>query len=654
MPSDDVYVNLITETKKAVKNLAAYAAGITAAILAVRKLVKIGGDLQKAYFDQQRAEVKLRSALRSTGHAVGISLTQLNKYADGMERATGVDADFITSAQALMVTFTKISGEVFPDAMKAASDMAVMFGGDLQRSAVSLGVALNDPIAGVGRLLRIGVSFTAAQKKTIQGFVEANDIMSAQKVILEELQIEFGGVAKAMGETEEAGINKLKLAFGGLQEIMGELIATEKSGLVGWLTKITFKAVDAANAIKAIEQATRGMGTITGLSAGGQASAIEGQIDAVETSIAALEKRRDTVGRRFLEARIFGGEGFISDEDLNAQIRLNEFQLMGLEKGLEIQVQLKAALDAQTETERAAAEARAAAAIEQQKDMDALMSAFESTEEGQRAALLTQIAYFETFKQGPVAIAVLEMLTAQWEELNKEAALFGAKPLAPGRGQGSSRGRAFVSPEPVFAYNEALQRVVASYEDLAEAQALAFTEDEMDAIAEAAAALEDYHATVMDIAAEEKAAFIDAGSSILGSMQTAFSEMEKAGIISERNLFNATKVFAAARMAINVSEAVTKALAIHPLLAVGVGIAGAAAILTVLAAQVPAMAEGGIVTRPTLALIGEKGPERVTSLTGPNRGGDTFITHIHAGTILAERGLRAIIQDEQRRSRRVH
>jgi phage-related minor tail protein len=46
---------------------------------------------------------------------------------------------------------------------------------------------------------------------------------------------------------------------------------------------------------------------------------------------------------------------------------------------------------------------------------------------------------------------------------------------------------------------------------------------------------------------------------------------------------------------------------------------------------VPALAEGGVVARPTLALIGEAGPEAVVPLDragefGMNGGGDTYVT----------------------------
>jgi hypothetical protein len=37
--------------------------------------------------------------------------------------------------------------------------------------------------------------------------------------------------------------------------------------------------------------------------------------------------------------------------------------------------------------------------------------------------------------------------------------------------------------------------------------------------------------------------------------------------------------------------------------------------------NIPMLANGGIVTSPTLAMIGERGPEAVIPLTGPNAGG---------------------------------
>uniref|UniRef100_A0A6M3L5L2 Putative tail protein n=1 Tax=viral metagenome TaxID=1070528 RepID=A0A6M3L5L2_9ZZZZ len=62
---------------------------------------------------------------------------------------------------------------------------------------------------------------------------------------------------------------------------------------------------------------------------------------------------------------------------------------------------------------------------------------------------------------------------------------------------------------------------------------------------------------------------------------------------------------------------------------------------TILGASVAAMAQGGIVTRPTMALIGERGPEAVVPL---NRAGGMGTTiNINAGSVIAERSLRNMV-----------
>jgi hypothetical protein len=49
-------------------------------------------------------------------------------------------------------------------------------------------------------------------------------------------------------------------------------------------------------------------------------------------------------------------------------------------------------------------------------------------------------------------------------------------------------------------------------------------------------------------------------------------------------------------------------------------------------ARMPMMAAGGIVTRPTIAMIGEAGPEAVVPLSGRNAGmGNTYNINVNAG-----------------------
>ena len=233
----------VKSAKATFSKFALVAGSITAVVLAVKNLTD-------AYSNQIKADEKLSSALQATKGAVGLTKGELAGMATEMSRLTGIADEAITEAQALMVTFTQIGAEVFPDAISAAADMSAMFGQDLQQSVIQLGTALNDPIAGVGRLKRIGISFTQDQKNMIEGFMEQNDIMSAQKVILDELNAEFGGVAENMGQTWPQKAQRFHNAITDGKEILGEYITEGIDPVITKLTEFIEKAADARKAQK--------------------------------------------------------------------------------------------------------------------------------------------------------------------------------------------------------------------------------------------------------------------------------------------------------------------------------------------------------------------------------------------------------------------
>jgi hypothetical protein len=71
----------------------------------------------------------------------------------------------------------------------------------MKKSAMQLGKALNDPIKGITALTRVGVSFTEGRRRDQGAMVKSGDTMGAQKLILHELNKEFGGSAEAAGKT---------------------------------------------------------------------------------------------------------------------------------------------------------------------------------------------------------------------------------------------------------------------------------------------------------------------------------------------------------------------------------------------------------------------------------------------------------------------
>jgi hypothetical protein len=124
-----------------------------------------------------------------------------------MLKKTGIDDEAIKSGENMLLTFTNVRNEagknndIFTQATKVTADLSVAFGKDMTESAILVGKALQDPIAGVTALRRVGVQLSEQQQQQIKDFVEAGDVMSAQKVILRELATEVGGSANAYGKT---------------------------------------------------------------------------------------------------------------------------------------------------------------------------------------------------------------------------------------------------------------------------------------------------------------------------------------------------------------------------------------------------------------------------------------------------------------------
>ena len=183
------------------------------------------GRLIKAYREQELADKKLQAAITSTASAAKLTLGQLKGMASGLQEVTSFGDEAIQTSQGLMLTFTKVGGEIMPQAIETVLNMSTAMGTDLKSSTVQLGKALNDPIAGISALSRVGVQLTADQKQSIKAFMGVGDVASAQKVILGELETQFGGLARAAGDTMGGAMDKASNAMSDAAESMGKALS---------------------------------------------------------------------------------------------------------------------------------------------------------------------------------------------------------------------------------------------------------------------------------------------------------------------------------------------------------------------------------------------------------------------------------------------
>ena len=176
--------------------------------------------------EQQRVEKQLAAVLESTAGIAGVTEQAAKDLASAYQNLTTFGDEAIIGAQNLLLTFTNISakGGVFDRAVGVILDVSAAMDQDLKQSSIQLGKALNDPIAGVSALGEVGITFSDSQKEMIKTLAETNRVAEAQSLILDELDRQFGGSAKAARDTFGGAVTSLQNSWGDLLEQLGSFI----------------------------------------------------------------------------------------------------------------------------------------------------------------------------------------------------------------------------------------------------------------------------------------------------------------------------------------------------------------------------------------------------------------------------------------------
>lgn len=204
---------------------------------AIAGIAGLGAVLKSSVSEAEAAEevtAQLNAVLKSTKGIAGMTAEALNEQALALSEMTRFEDDEIASASSLLLTFTKVGKDVFPDATEATLDMATALKIDLRSATMMVGKALNDPIRGITTLTRSGIQFTDQQRDMIEAMVEAGDVAGAQRIILAELETQFGGSAQAAGETAAGMRDILGNALGNIKEEIGGALLPVVKDLTLW------------------------------------------------------------------------------------------------------------------------------------------------------------------------------------------------------------------------------------------------------------------------------------------------------------------------------------------------------------------------------------------------------------------------------------
>jgi hypothetical protein len=186
------------------------------------------------------------AVLKSTGAVSHETAAGIRDLSNAIEDKTSIDDKQVQAGANMLLTFTNIRNEVgkgndiFTQSVGILADMSTAMGTDMKTGAIQLGKALNDPLTGITALTRVGVTFSAQQKEQIKNFVEAGRVADAQKVILAELNKEFGGSGAAFAATDAGKAAKFQDAIENIQQSIATgllpVVTRVRDSLTGFLS----------------------------------------------------------------------------------------------------------------------------------------------------------------------------------------------------------------------------------------------------------------------------------------------------------------------------------------------------------------------------------------------------------------------------------
>ena len=205
------------------RNFAIAGAALAGGVALIGKSLRDAAESQKVF-------AQTEAVLKSTGTTANGTAKEIQNLASSLQKSTAFNDEAILSGANLLLTFKNIqnqagaNNDIFDQTVKASLDVARAMGTDASGEAIRLGKALNDPIRGIAALTRVGIQFTDQQKAQIKALVQSGDLLGAQKIILAELQSQFGGSAAAYAQTFAGQVESLNNELNDLSEEIGFMV----------------------------------------------------------------------------------------------------------------------------------------------------------------------------------------------------------------------------------------------------------------------------------------------------------------------------------------------------------------------------------------------------------------------------------------------
>lgn len=186
---------------------------------AIPDIVKLGVESRKADLRLEYMAINMTKL----GQSAPRTVAHLKKFADLMQKKTGIDDEEIKSVQAMLLMYPKLAktadklGGTFDRVTTSAFDLAVLGFGDAADNAKKLAKLMDEPIKKIDSMSRAGIIFTEAEKQKAKAIADTNGKMAAADYLLSVIE----GRTKGIAEKTANPLDILRVKF----EEIGETIA---------------------------------------------------------------------------------------------------------------------------------------------------------------------------------------------------------------------------------------------------------------------------------------------------------------------------------------------------------------------------------------------------------------------------------------------
>jgi hypothetical protein len=226
LEAEDKASKVIEGVGNALSGMAKIATGlvVAGAAAAGAAIVGLGAAATKAvnaFAESEQVSARLEAQLDALGSAAKVSKQDIDGLATELSKVSGFDDEDLIEGQSTLLRFGDLSKAQFEKASRAATDLAAITGMDVKSAFQQLGIALDNPEQGFGRLKRQIGDLTAAEEEQIKAAMEVGDTLKAQGIILDAVSRKTAGAAAKMGSTWIGQMNKLKTRWGNFWEDLG-------------------------------------------------------------------------------------------------------------------------------------------------------------------------------------------------------------------------------------------------------------------------------------------------------------------------------------------------------------------------------------------------------------------------------------------------